>query len=729
MNPLLTRHRRKLLWLLTLIALFLLYRADFWKAERFKQQTRLALEQALGRKVVINGEASYSWRTFPGITVEDVIIHEDPRHGREPMMYASAIQTRIRVLSLLSGKLALDLVRLDAPSVNLSRTAAGVNMNPFLERLLPRKSSQPLPDITIANGRINFVSDRRKSVLYLSNADLALIPLDDRSFRVQFEGEPARTDRKAVGFGRFRTTGLLRLGEGGRESTADLTFELDNSNIAEVAALFEPKAVSLSGKISSKATLKGTFSDATLQGSVTFSPSRPTLNPLKAASIPLRYTGRVNFKEQLLALDATRDDNKDLGVTARFRAREILQRPHWAALASFHDVPSAPVFSLARDLALVDVDPALLNGNFSGALSLVDGLPQGGALLDTKDPKQEWLAGVVVQGPSVDLALDLRATPVTALKPFLAKTFPDSLPPVLAHLEDGTLTGAVRVRRQADAVATWSGSLRLTNAKLALPLLAEPWIGSALAEFDADRLVVSAVNGRFLAARMEVQGNYRYEPNRARPHRFQWATPAADASALERLLAPALRSAAAAEWLPKLQAEGSLRIGEFLLAGVPLKPTRANIVWDGRQILLTGLESGPARGILRVQLGAPQPVYHYEGAAQNVPWKSGQMDLRLTFDCAGTGASLLNTARISGAWGARGFKITPEQEVRQASGTLTGGPPPLRLANVQLLLGSESYTGEGTVETGGKWSAQLASGTRQLRLAGEIWPFTLESRP
>ena len=744
---LLKRHRRKLLWLLAAGALCLLYQADFWQAGRFKEQTRIALEQALGRKVVINGDASYSWRAIPGIMVEDVVIHEAPQHGREPMMYVGAIQTRIRLTSLLRGRLALDLVRLDAPSVNLSRADTGVNVNSFLERLLPRAASdgEPLPDIRIANGRINFVSDRRKSVLYLSKADLELIPLDDRSFRVQFEGEPARTDRKAVGFGRFRATGLLRLGEAGKESTADLTFELDNSNIAEVAALFEPQAVNLSGKISSRAKLKGTFSDAALSGSVTFSPSRPSLNPLRAAGIPLNYSGSLNFRQQTLALDATREANPDLGATVRFRAREILHRPHWGALATFHDVPSGPIFSLARDLSLIDVDPSLLNGNFSGAVSLVNGRPQGGALLDTKDPKQEWLAGVVVEGASVDLALDLRSTPVAAVKPFLVRTFADSLPPLLSHLEDGTLAGLVRIRRQGDQPASWSGKLRLTNAKLALPMFAEPLLGNALAEFDADKLTLSALSGRFASAQVAVQGTYRYEPKLPRPHRFTLASPAVNGVALEKLLAPALRatntavntvgntssntSGNTADWLAALQAEGSLRLGELELAGVALKPVRAQVRWEGKQLTFSRLEAGPSQGLLRVQLGRPRPAYHHEGAIENMPWKSGRLDARYIIDTAGTGSQLWTGAQISGSWSARGFKLTHEQEVRQAAGTLIGGTPPLRLANVQLLLGSESYTGEGTVDTGGKWNALLTTGTRQLRLAGEIWPFTLESKP
>lgn len=730
MDRLKQKRLRWLAWAAGLFALYQLYQADFWKAERFKDQTRQALEQALGRKVVINGEARYSWRTAPGITVEDVVIHEDPRHSREPMMYVTAIHTRVRVLSLLTGRLALDLVRLDEPSVNLSRDSAGFNATPFLERILTRRGAnqEPLPDVRIVNGRINFVADRRKSVLYLSNADLDLTPIDERTFRVQFEGEPARTDRKAVGFGRFRTTGLLRLGLGKEESTADLTLELDNSNIAEVAALIDPRAANLAGRISSRAKLKGSFSDAALTGSVTFGTGRRDLNPLRPSAIPLNYSGRLNFREQTLSLDATRELNPELGAVARFRARDILQRPRWAALATFYDVPSAPVFTLARNLALIDVEPSLLKGKFAGALSIVDGLPQGGALLDTKEDKQEWQAGVVVQGANVDLALDLHDTPVKALQPFLTKTFADSMPSLITHLEEGLLTGNLRVRRQGDEPAAWSGKLRLTNASLRFPELAEPLLASALADLDGPRLSVTALSGRFAAAKINIQGTYQFDPAAPRPHRFAVSAPAVSAAALEQLFAPTLRPPAGRP-PSKFAADGSLRFNQLDLAGLTLSPARAQFRWDGSQISLTNLETGPTRGTLRVTLGGPQPVYRYEGAFANVPWKGGTIDTRIQLDASGMGPNLWLSLQSTTSWVAKNFRLTPEQEVKQASGTLTGRAPLLRLANVQLFLGSESYTGEGTVETGGKWIATLSSGTRQLRLSGEILPPTLELKP
>ena len=735
----LKRRVRWIVWSLALFALYRLYHADFWKAERFKDQTRQALEQALGRKVVINGGARYSWRTAPGITVEDVVIHEAPAHGREPMMYVTAIHTRVRLLSLLSGRLALDLIRLDQPSVNLSRSPGGFNATPFLERILNRRGANqdPLPDVRIVNGRINFVFDRRKAVLYLSSADLDLTPIDDRTFRVTFEGEPARTDRKAVGFGRFRTTGILRLGLGKEESAADLTLELDNSNLAEAAALIHPQAAHLGGRISSRAKLKGSFSDAALTGTVTFGSSRRDLNPLRASAVPLHYSGRVNLREQTLNLDATRELNPDLGATVRFRAREILQRPRWAALATFYDVPSAPVFTLARDLALVDVDPSLLKGQFAGALSIVDGLPQGGALINTKEEKQEWLAGVVLAGTNTDLTLDLRDTPVKTLQPFLSKTFSTSMPSLLSHLEDGLLAGTLRVRLQGEAPPAWSGKLRLSGATFRLPELAEPLRANALAELDGQRLSVTALTGRFAAAQIEIQGVYQHDPALPRPHRFAFSSPSVSATALEKLLAPSLRQPSgllrgatpAPEWLTRLSAEGTLRINTLDLAGTRFRPARAQIRWDGTQVNLTNLEIGPSRGALRATLGGPQPIYHYEGAVAAVPWQGGTMDARFLLDASGTGSDLWSTLQSTTSWVGRSFRITPEQEVKQATGTLTGRAPRLRLANLQLLLGSESYTGEGTVETGGKWNATLTTGTRPLRLSGEISPLTLELKP
>jgi len=735
----LTKHRRKLVTLVLLAAAYFVYRADFWRAERFKERVRVELEQALGRKVIVQGPASYSWRTAPGITVEDVTIFEDPRHGREPLMYAGAIQTRLRILPLLTGRLALDLIRLDSPSVNLSRHAGGVNVTPLLERLLARRrpDGDALPDVRIVNGRLNFVSERRKSVLYLANADLELVPVDERTFRVQFEGAPARTDRKAAGFGRFRTTGLLRLGHGNEESTADLTLELDNTTLAEVASLIDPKAANLGGKITSRAQLKGTFREAAIDGTMSFSAGKRDLNPLKT-SVPLNYTGRISAQAQTLELDAARAANPELGAHARFRAREILTQPRWAGLVTFHDVPSGPLLAIARDLALMQADPALLTGTLAGAIGIVNGLPQGGALINgpvTQD-RHEWNAGLVVDGPAIALALDLRDAPVKALKPFLEKTLPGAVPVWFANLQDGTLAGQIRVNRRGDEAAAWAGSLRLANASLAVAGISEPLAGSALAEFEGDRLAITDLKGNFPQAGLAVRGTYKYDPAVPRPHRFVIDAGAVTGAKLEKLLAPTLRheggllrAATLPDWLSQIQAEGTLRIRELDLGGVRLPPAQAVVRWEGPQVTLQRLQAGGLQGVLRIGLTGPQPVYVFDGTLVNAPWKEGRLEGKFHAETSGTGSSLWTAARVGGTWGVRGIRVTPELEVRQGGGTLSGGPPPLRLTNLQLVVGSESYTGEGTVDGGGKWNAVLSTSTRQLKLTGQIWPLTLESLP
>ena len=152
--------KRKLL-LLTAVVLAILAGAPFLRADRFGPRIQAGLESALGRKVDI-GPVRLHLLTGPGFSVRQVVIHERPEISAEPFAYVDDLVVRIRLLSLLSGKLEFSSLRLDKPHVNLMRQADGAwNVEALLAPPAPAAtgasgSAAPMPELEVRRGRLNF---------------------------------------------------------------------------------------------------------------------------------------------------------------------------------------------------------------------------------------------------------------------------------------------------------------------------------------------------------------------------------------------------------------------------------------------------------------------------------------------------------------------------------------------------------------------------------------------
>jgi len=53
----------------------------------YGERLRSSLERALGRRVEFRGRVRFSLFSGPGFSVDDVVIHEDPSIGLEPIAY------------------------------------------------------------------------------------------------------------------------------------------------------------------------------------------------------------------------------------------------------------------------------------------------------------------------------------------------------------------------------------------------------------------------------------------------------------------------------------------------------------------------------------------------------------------------------------------------------------------------------------------------------------------
>ena len=621
-----TRYRRRILWLALGIAAWQLYGAEFWQANRFREPIRTALERSLGRKVEVQGDLAYSFLKGPGFVMENVIVHEDPAHGLEPLAYVTSIEARLSLLRLFTGHVEFGTLRLDEPSVNLSREAnVGANLTPLILRALTPRADSSMPDVQVRNGRVNFVFNRRKSVFYLTAVDLDLTPIDRTSFRVRFEGEPARTDRRALGFGRFQATGNLRFPRG-TEPEVDVSLDLDRTSAAEVATLFERRANNLTGRISTEARLLGPISAVAIEGKLTLEPSRSGLNPLRANGLPLAYRGQLNLRTQTLALDSLPADNPKLpALSLRFRSREILRDPRWATLLTLHQQDIQPLVSFLRSFGYDLPEPARFGGTVSGTFGLSSSGYQGMAIYDqagAPDGPAITSASVLVDGGKLGFDTSFRDLRVEDFRGAFNNVFGEWAPGFFTEISHGTFTGNLRFDLDGGEGA-WSGSFR-GAPQLSLTGLASPIQTEALTvDLAAGRMTVAPFRGK--VGSLEFEGSYRYEPDVSMPHLFSLTIPVLDLAEVQRLFAPTLSRQSAIgrtlglstgevpEWLERRRVEGTVRAGTLIWNGTRYPNARARVRWQGANVDFDGVEMGPSRGSMKLLLTGGTPVYEFTG--------------------------------------------------------------------------------------------------------------------
>ncbi|MBY0373008.1 MAG: hypothetical protein K2Q23_03375, partial [Bryobacteraceae bacterium] len=526
---------KKRWWIAAVLAVgaWQVYRAEFWHAERFRERIQMSLERGLGRRVQLQGEIRYNVLTGPGFQMDDVVIHEDPAHGREPIAYVSTLEARVSWMRLLRGELVFGTLRMDEPSINVSRGgAAGVNVAPLVEKALQARGRGTLPDVVVRGGRINFVLNKTKSVFYLRGVDLEFTPLDDTSFEVRFEGEPARADRRAVGFGRFSARGKVRFPRG-REPEVDVSVDLDRSNAAEVASLFEPRAVHLDGRLSTEARVRGPLSRVEIEGKLAYDPTvKQDLVPLRSRALPLSYRGWADVREQTLRIDALPADNPNFRqIAIRFRSREILQNPRWAALVTFENLEAAPALDAWRGAGIAA--KLGLDGQVSGAFGWANGVGRGMMELSTKAGARVEEADWLVDGGRIEFGARGRDVDVPSVRSVMADVT-GAAPGFLADLGEGRVEGELRYR-----AGSWSGRFALSGATVKVQGVADPVrIERAAVEVEGERLTATGMSLK--VGKLAVEGSYRYEPGAAGRHRMDLAAVEAESGEVERLFAPAL---------------------------------------------------------------------------------------------------------------------------------------------------------------------------------------------
>jgi hypothetical protein len=745
--------------------------APYIRADQYGERLRGALERALGRRVEFGGKVRFSLFRG-GFSVEDVVIHEDPSIGLEPIAYMDEIVVRPALLPLAAGRFAIASIRLDGASINLAKSGPAEAWGRWnFEPLIGRSLMSNTPAVQVRNSRINFKFGEEKSVFYLTDTDLDISPpaSPGRGWKIELSAKPARTDGAARGLGSFTLEGRWYVAP----ERVDLDLDLDRSGLAEITTAFAGQPGGVHGTLSGSLHLAGPLQQIGILGRMRIEDvHRWDLMPPQGEGWPVAIRGRIDLVGQKIELESSTAGRGVPPVWVRFRASDYLSQPHWAVAVNWNRFPLGPLLQLAEHMG-ASVPPKLgLSGWMEGAIgysgrgslqgtlgfhdtavTIPDSAPirmqQAYVVLGNGHAHLTPASAVTDSGDrgtleadyadgAFDLTIASDAMPVAALRSQVAL----AAVPWLEQLASGQWSGQLHYHRESSQASAppappsaWSGDLEVSHARVTVPGLADPVeLIAAHAAIDGARLVIDHIDGR--AGKLAFGGEYRYEPGASRPHRLRLRAADWPAAELDRELAPTLRHVpgliarafgrtALPDWLRQRALEGTVEIGRLNLAGVTLAGVRARLVWNASRVALDNLTAklngASVTGTLLANLAGARPSYRVAARVKGLGWQSGRLDADGTLETAGTGAQLLANLKADGSFAGTALDFG-QGPWRHSSGTfsLAWSPAGLILTNLSLRAEDETYTGHGSVQDDGRLLVILSNGTREMRLVGPL---------
>jgi hypothetical protein len=781
-----TRARFAGKWLAIAAGVFLVVGviAPYLSGNRFAPRIRAALESVLGRKVDL-GPVHFSLFSAPGFSVDNVVIHENPAIGVEPVAYVGSLEAVPRLTSLFGGRLDFASIRLEDASINLTKSGAPSEPGHWnFEPLLNASVIRAMPELHVRSGRINFKFGDTKSVFYLMGTDLDITPPARGSgdWSIEFAGQPARTDKPARGFGNFMARGHWTQAGGGR---LDLDVRLEKSAVGEMIALLHGYDAGVHGTVSARMHLSGPLDNIRIAGSMEIQDvHRWDLMPPYGGGWPFSLAGRLNVPAQILELSSSSGGGA-LPLLVQMRCSNYLSQPRWGAALNWNGFPIGPLLELARHMG-VSLPPTLKmdgkldgvlgysgQGSLQGALSFHDAsiaIPDSPPLkareahlifdrgharlvptqvLTVRDEEAMVQADYNWARQDLSLTISTDEMRVDSLRAQAAL----AAVPWLEQVPNGTWSGQLAYRfcppDSAGCAASrigWTGNIQLREASFPLPGLAVPvQVQSAAARINGPWVKLDQIRAK--CGDIAFQGEYSYEPQLTRPHRLRIQIPYADAGALERVFMPSLRRnrsllaralslgrTSVPDWLTRYHVDATVQIGSLHLTELDINGMRAHLLWDVTKAELDDiharLDGGRVTGKLSVNLRGSRPSYRLEAVGRGIEWKSGQVDADAVLESAGTGAELLGNLHSSGTFVAQGLEMDALPDLETVSGAYdlawAQPAPQLRFSDLEVISGEETYIGKGGTQPDGRLLIQLASGDKKVRMSGTLAELELE---
>jgi AsmA protein len=287
--------RRRLIVIVaaSLALLLALSLPPYINVSRLQRRVARNISASLGRPVHFD-QISLNLLPFPGFTLQNFVVDEDPAFGSEPILRASQVRANLRLSSLWSRHVEFSRISLIDPSVNLVRTAngqwnlEGLLLQAFRTEAAPtaQRYAGPaprLPYIEASGARLNLKLEQEKTPFSLTDADFALWLPQPHQWRLRIEAHPVRTDTSPADTGTLRVEATLGAPDAGAATTsaasfANLPIDLhgtwQNVQLGGLSRLLIADDADLRGDLTLSVNLLGTLGHSSIASQIQLSNAR-----------------------------------------------------------------------------------------------------------------------------------------------------------------------------------------------------------------------------------------------------------------------------------------------------------------------------------------------------------------------------------------------------------------------------------------------------------------------
>ncbi len=264
-----------LVCILLLAILLLALLPPLVNVNRFQRRIVTSISASLGRPVHLDN-VSMSLLPFPGFTLENLVVEEDPAFGSEPVISAGSVQATLRISSLWRKRVEFSSISFTNPSVNLVHMPDGKwNLESILIQAAhvsaaptTQQKAGPAPRfpyIEATGARVNLKWGKQKTPFSLTDADFALWLANPQEWRIRLEAHPIRTDTNVSDTGTVRLEGTLGRAKSLKDVPLHLQADWRAAPLGEASRLFLGRDAGLRGEGFLSANLDGTVGVTAIQ--------------------------------------------------------------------------------------------------------------------------------------------------------------------------------------------------------------------------------------------------------------------------------------------------------------------------------------------------------------------------------------------------------------------------------------------------------------------------------
>lgn len=272
------RRRLILLSALLLPLLLIVLIVPLINISRFQRRIVTSLSESLGRPIHLDS-ISLALFPLPGLTIENLVVAEDPAFGNEPFVRASSVRATLRLSSLWRRRIEFSRISLTDPSINLVRVAEGKwNLDSILLQAARieaaptaqlRASATPrFPYIEATGARLNLKLDQEKTPISLTDASFALWLNTPQEWKLRLEGRPLRTDTNVTDTGTLRLQGTLGRAATLNDMPMDLDAEWQDAPLGDATRVMFGQDAGLRGFMTLAVVARGTVGQSTVSSTL-----------------------------------------------------------------------------------------------------------------------------------------------------------------------------------------------------------------------------------------------------------------------------------------------------------------------------------------------------------------------------------------------------------------------------------------------------------------------------